>query len=147
MPPKRRTSRASSGVASERAEKLAPGKKGGEALPWRSARRAAKEHLGGQTTTPSPGPRPEKFSTSKESDGAAQEGGGSIKGPDMARTVEMGWLPGARMAPPGARAQGAVAGDILGRVRARARVSRSKFHKIRAPQCHSAAKNGYADCI
>ena len=62
--------------------------------------------------------------------------------PDMARTVEMGWLPGARMATPGARAQGAVAGDILGRVRARARVSRSKFHKIRAPQCHSAVKMG-----
>ena len=62
--------------------------------------------------------------------------------PDMARTVKMHWLPGARMAPPGARAQGAVAGDILGRVRARARVSRSKFHKIRAPQCHSAVKMG-----
>ena len=54
----------------------------------------------------------------------------------------MGWLSGARMPPPGARAQGAVAGDILERVRARARVSRSKFHKIRAPQCHSAVKMG-----
>ena len=32
---------------------------------------------------------------------------------DMARTVKMHWLPGARMAPPGVRAQGAVAADIL----------------------------------
>ena len=62
--------------------------------------------------------------------------------PDMARTVKMDRLPGARMPPPGARAQGAVPRDILERVRARARVSRSKFHKIRAPQCHSAVKMG-----
>ena len=63
--------------------------------------------------------------------------------PDMARIVKMGWLPGApAMAPQGARAQGAVAGDILRRVRARARVSRSKFHKNRAPQCQSAVKMG-----
>ena len=48
---------------------------------------------------------------------------------DMARTVKMHMLPGARMPPPGARAQGAVAGDILGTVRARARVSRSKFRE------------------
>ena len=61
---------------------------------------------------------------------------------DMARTVKMQRLPGARMAPPGARAQGAVAGDILWPVRARARVSRSKFRKIRAPQCHFAVKMG-----
>ena len=61
---------------------------------------------------------------------------------DMARTVKMQRLPGARMAPPGARAQGAVAGDILWPVRARARVSRSKFRKIRAPQCQSAVKMG-----
>ena len=61
---------------------------------------------------------------------------------DMARTVKMHWLPGARMATPGARAQGAVAGDILWPVRARARVSRSKFRKIRAPQCHFAVKMG-----
>ena len=54
----------------------------------------------------------------------------------------MHWMPGARMATPGARAQGAVARDILWPVRARARVSRSKFHKIRAPQCHSAVKMG-----
>ena len=60
----------------------------------------------------------------------------------------MHWLPGARMATPGARAQGAVAGDILWPLRARARVSRSKFHKIRAPQCQTAVKMGrsYADC-
>eukprot|EP01048_Picozoa_sp_COSAG05_P041252 COSAG05_NODE_21594_length_270_cov_4.532164_1_plen_58_part_01 len=51
-------------------------------------------------------------------------------------------LPGALMAPPGARAQGAVAGQILWPVRARARVSRSKFRKIRAPQCQSAVKMG-----
>ena len=62
--------------------------------------------------------------------------------PDMARRAKMQWLPGARMAPPGARAQGAVAGDILGNVRARARVSRSKFHKIRAPKCQNAVKMG-----
>jgi len=61
---------------------------------------------------------------------------------DMARTVKMHRLPGARMAPPGARAQGAVAMDILWPVRARARVSRSKFRKIRAPQCQSAVKMG-----
>ena len=60
----------------------------------------------------------------------------------MARTVKMQWLPGTRMAPPGARAQGAVARDILGRLRARARVSRSKFRKIRAPQCQTAVKMG-----
>eukprot|EP01048_Picozoa_sp_COSAG05_P013315 COSAG05_NODE_1406_length_4967_cov_7.938180_6_plen_114_part_00 len=42
---------------------------------------------------------------------------------DMARTVKMRWLPSARMVPPGARAQGAVAGDILGRLCARARAS------------------------
>ena len=60
----------------------------------------------------------------------------------LARTVKMHWLPGARMATPGARAQGAVAGDILWPVRARARVSRSKFHKIRAPQCQNAVKMG-----
>ena len=59
-----------------------------------------------------------------------------------ARTVKMHWLPGARMAPPGARAQGAVAGDILWPRRARARVSRSKFREIRAPQCQSAVKMG-----
>ena len=60
----------------------------------------------------------------------------------LARIVKMHWLPGARMTPPGVRAQAAVAGDILvlpvhvvlWPVRARARVSRSKFHKIRAPQ-------------
>ena len=56
--------------------------------------------------------------------------------------VIMHMLPGARMAPPGARAQGAVAWDILWPARARARVSRSKFHKIRAPQCHFAVKMG-----
>ena len=61
---------------------------------------------------------------------------------DMASTVKMRWLPGARMATPGARAQGAVAGDILWPVRARARVSRSKFHKIRAPKCQNAVKMG-----
>ena len=60
----------------------------------------------------------------------------------MARTVKMQWLPGTRMAPPGARAQGAVARDILGRLRARGRVSRSKFRKIRAPQCQTAVKMG-----
>ena len=54
----------------------------------------------------------------------------------------MQWLPGARMGPPGARAQGAVARDILWPVRARARVSRSKFRKIRAPQCQTAVKMG-----
>ena len=54
----------------------------------------------------------------------------------------MHWLPGTRMAPPGARAQGAVALHILGWLRARARVSRSKFRKIRAPQCQSAVKMG-----
>ena len=64
------------------------------------------------------------------------------RGRQIWRTVEMGWLPGARMPPPGARAQGAVPRDILERVRARARVSRSKFHKIRAPQCHSGLKMG-----
>ena len=62
--------------------------------------------------------------------------------PDMAKTVKMHRLPGACMPPPGARAQGAVARDILWPVRARARVSRSKFHKIRAPQCQSAVKMG-----
>ena len=61
---------------------------------------------------------------------------------DMARTVKMGRLPGARMGPPGARAQGAVAGDILWPCRARARVSRSKFREIRAPRCHFAVKMG-----
>ena len=35
---------------------------------------------------------------------------------DMARTLKMQLLPGARMDPSGARAQGAVAGDILGRL-------------------------------
>ena len=60
----------------------------------------------------------------------------------MARTVKMHWLPGTRMAPPGARAQGAVARDILWHLRARARVSRSKFRKIRAPQCHFTVKMG-----
>eukprot|EP01047_Picozoa_sp_COSAG01_P032553 COSAG01_NODE_2358_length_7838_cov_7.568807_4_plen_414_part_00 len=53
---------------------------GGGALPWRSARRAAKEDLGGQTSTPSPGPRLEKLST-RESDGVVQEGGDHAKGP------------------------------------------------------------------
>jgi len=61
---------------------------------------------------------------------------------NMARTVKMHWLPGARMATPGARAQGAVADDILWALRARARVSRSKFRKIRAPQCQTAVKMG-----
>ena len=56
----------------------------------------------------------------------------------------MEWLPGAPEAPPGARAQGAVQADILvlGPGRARARVSRSKFRKIRAPQCQNAVKMG-----
>ena len=60
----------------------------------------------------------------------------------MARTVKMGRLPGALMAHPSARVQGAVAVDILWPVRARARVSRSKFREIRAPQCQSAVKMG-----
>jgi len=51
-------------------------------------------------------------------------------------------LPGARMALQGARAQGAVAWDILWPVRARAHVSRSKLHKIRAPQRHFEVKMG-----
>ena len=54
----------------------------------------------------------------------------------------MHWLPGARMAPRGTRAQGAVAGDILWPLRARARVSRSKIREIQAPQCHFAVKMG-----
>ena len=54
----------------------------------------------------------------------------------------MHWLLGTRMASPGARAQGAVARDILERLRARARVSRSKFRKILAPQCQTAVKMG-----
>ena len=43
---------------------------------------------------------------------------------------------------PGARAHEAVAADILWPARARARVSRSKFRKIRAPHCHFAEKMG-----
>eukprot|EP01048_Picozoa_sp_COSAG05_P001018 COSAG05_NODE_32_length_28165_cov_450.666714_17_plen_82_part_00 len=47
--------------------------------------------------------------------------------PDMASTVKMRWLPGARMATPGARAQGAVARGILWPV---------PFH----------GENGWTDC-
>ena len=74
---------------------------------------------------------------------ASMHGQPAILAPrQLARTVKMHWLPGARMAPPGARAQEAVPVDIFGPVRARARVSRSKFHKIWAPQCQNAVKMG-----
>ena len=80
MPPKRRIATSGAVGESVKVEEIAPGKKGGEALPWRSARRTAKEKLGGQTPTPSPGPRLEKLST-RESDGVVQEGGDHAKGP------------------------------------------------------------------
>ena len=45
---------------------------------------------------------------------ASMHGQPAILAPrQLARTVKMHWLPGARMATPGARAQGAVAVDIL----------------------------------
>eukprot|EP01047_Picozoa_sp_COSAG01_P045186 COSAG01_NODE_4144_length_5300_cov_3.103057_4_plen_77_part_00 len=73
MPPKRGKLRAATGGGGSAA--INATEKGGGVLPWRSARRAAKQHSGGQTSTPSPGPQLEKLST-RESDGVHGTGGG-----------------------------------------------------------------------
>ena len=66
---------------------------------------------------------------------------------NMAKRVKMHLLPGPRMDPPGARAQGAVAGDIYigdcSRARARQQIKISQNSGTQVPK---RGKNGYPDC-